>query len=93
MLRSNQHFVLGFFGPPIVATIAVYGVYLLDFWLEFQDSMMMIVMLITFVVMVIVTRWLVRTFIPVACPHCRGRSYEMAGRGGRFMCLNCGRDH
>ncbi|MBL9129698.1 MAG: hypothetical protein JNG86_00760 [Verrucomicrobiaceae bacterium] len=93
MLKANQHFILSFFGPPLFAALACYGVYLLQFWMEWQNSVLLTIMLITSVVMLLAARWAIRSFITVRCPYCKGRAYEIQGRGGRFMCMVCGRDH
>lgn len=93
MLKANQHFVLKFFGPPVLAGISSYAVRSLELWFEMSTSLLLIVMLVTFIVMFVLARWTIRAFVPVSCPYCQGRAQEMDGRGGRFMCLVCGRDH
>jgi hypothetical protein len=93
MLKANQHFILSFFGPPVFAALACYGVYLLNFWLEMKTPVLMTAFLATAVIFNLIGRWAIRAFIPVRCPYCKGRTYEIEGRGNRFMCLVCGRDH
>ena len=93
MLKANQHFILSFFGPPLLAGLSCYAVYLLQFWMQLRTPMLLTTMLVSAVVFFMIARWAIRTFIPVKCPYCRGRAYEIEGRGNRFMCLVCGRDH
>jgi hypothetical protein len=93
MLKANQHFILSFFGPPLLAGLACYAVYLLQFWMELATPMLLITMLLTAVVFFMTARWAIRVLIPVRCPYCKERAYEIQGRGNRFMCLVCGRDH
>jgi hypothetical protein len=93
MLKANQHFILSFFGPPLFAALACYGVYLLNFWMELKTPALMTAFLVTAVVFFLFGRWSIRTFVSVRCPYCKGKAYEIEGRGNRFMCLVCGRDH
>ena len=93
MLKANQHFILSFFGPPLLAVVACYGAYLLNFWFEMKTPVLMITLLVTAVVFVLIGRWAIRVFFPVRCPYCKGKAYEIEGRGNRFMCLVCGKDH
>ena len=93
MLKATQHFILSFFVPPVAAIISAYVFYLLQGWIELETPVMLIGLLLVAVATYVATRWLIHTFIPVVCPRCRGRAFEMEGRGGRFMCMVCGRDH
>ena len=92
-MTASRHFVLSFFGP--VLTGGGYcGIILLIWnWLEFHHISPLVTMLVGVVVVAVLTRWFVRNFVPVSCPFCRGRSYEIPGRGNRFMCRVCGKDH
>jgi hypothetical protein len=92
-MTSSQHFILCFVFPPVMAALASYAVYLSEIWLELKTSLLLILMLGVAVLVMWLTRWAIRTFIPVRCPFCKGRSYEIEGRGNRFMCLVCGKDH
>ena len=65
MLKANQHFILSFFGPPVFAALACYGVYLLNFWLEMKTPVLMTAFLATAVIFNLIGRWSIRTFIPV----------------------------
>jgi predicted PurR-regulated permease PerM len=93
MLKANQHFIFSFFGPLIAASVAAYGFYLIQSSFELQTSTTLIGLLLVAVMTYVATRWVIHSFVPVICPRCRGRCYEMEGRGGRFMCMVCGRDH
>ena len=93
MLKANQHFILGFFGPLIAEVVGAYLFYLIQAWIELKTPAMLIGLLVVAVATYVATRWVIHSFVSVVCPHCRGRSYEMEGRGGRFMCMVCGRDH
>ncbi|MFM2169175.1 MAG: hypothetical protein RIS79_3546 [Verrucomicrobiota bacterium] len=93
MLKANQHFILSFFGPPLLAGLACYVLYLLNFWMSLKTPALMTALLLNAVVFFLIGRWGIRTFVSVRCPYCRGRAYEIEGRGHRFMCLGCCRDH
>jgi hypothetical protein len=93
MLKANQHFILCIFGPPVLAAIACYGVYLLNFWFDMKTPALMTSILAAAVVFFMIGRWAIRAFVPVRCPYCKGKAYEIEGRGNRLMCLVCGRDH
>ena len=57
MLKANQHFILSFFGPPVFAALACYGVYLLNFWLEMKTPVLMTAFLATAVIFNLIGRW------------------------------------
>ncbi len=92
-MTASRHFILSFFAPPIAAAVACYFFYLCNFWMELRDGALMTGLLVTFVLVLIAGRWVVRTFIAVKCPFCGGNTFEMEGRANRFMCRVCGRDH
>ena len=93
MLKANQHFILSFFVPPVLAAVTCYGAYLLNFWFEMKTPLMMVTMLGTAIVSFLFGRWAVRVFVLVRCPFCKGKACEIEGRGNRFMCRVCGKDH
>lgn len=92
-MNSKQHFALSFFGP--IVTSAIYGtaVWLLWDWLREHRISPLVTMLVGCVAVAGITRWYVRNFVMVKCPFCGGESYEIPGRGNRFMCQVCGKDH
>jgi hypothetical protein len=93
MLKAPQHFLLCIVAPPVVAALVCYGVYLCQFWMRLADGMLMAVLFGVFILVMWLVRRAVRSLVPVQCPYCRGRAYEIEERGNRFMCLSCGRDH
>ncbi len=93
MLNSSQHFILSFLGPPIFAAVVCYLASLLQFWLKMQQGVLIAALLVVFILAYMFARWAVRAWFAVRCPFCGGRSYEIEGRGNRFMCLVCGKDH
>lgn len=92
-MNSGRHFALSFFAPIVAGALfcAVAGVFA-DF-LEKHHISVTVVMLVGFVIMALITRWVVRAFCTTKCPFCGGKSYEIPGRGNRFMCVVCGKDH
>jgi transposase-like protein len=50
-------------------------------------------MMVGCVLVAMATRWFLRNFVSVKCPFCGGKTYEIRGRGNRFMCSVCGKDH
>jgi len=93
MLKASQHFILSLTAPLVLSVMATYGVYLCQFWMKLADGVLLAVLLGVFILMMWLVRMAVRAWVPVRCPSCGGRAYEMEGRGNRFMCLSCGRDH
>ena len=92
-MTSARHFVLSFFGPVLAGGVFC-GLVLLNWrWLEEHRVTPLVTMLVGAVVVGVATRWFVRNCIAVRCPFCGGKSYEIPGRGNRFMCLVCGKDH
>lgn len=92
-MNAARHFALSFFGPIIAGALFCAGAGLLaDFW-EKHGISVTLVMLLGFVAVAFLTRRLLRAFCWVSCPFCGGRSYEIPGRGNRFMCVVCGKDH
>ena len=87
MLKATQHFILSFFGPPVVAIIFGYMFYLIQGWIELETPVMLIGLLVVAVATFVITRWAIHALVPVACPYCRGRCHEIDGRGGCFMCM------
>ena len=67
--------------------------YMIWDWLDMHRIPPLVMMLVGAVVFASATRWLVRNFIPVTCPFCGGKSYEIPGKGNRFMCAVCAKDH
>ncbi len=92
-MNARQHFILSLIVPPLLAGAACYGMYLMNFWFEMNPPVLMISYLVTALIFSQVGRWMVRTFVSVRCPYCKGKTYEIQGRPNRFMCLVCGRDH
>lgn len=93
MLKANQHFILSLTAPMVLAAGSSYAVYLCQFWMQLADGVLLAVLLGVFILVMWLARMAVRSLVPVRCPHCGGRAYEMEVRGNRFMCLSCGRDH
>ena len=92
-MNPSRHFALSFFGPIIMG--ALYCTVVAFLW-EFLDKHRispLITMLVGCLVVAAATRRLVRNMVAVKCPFCAGKSYEIQGRGNRFMCVNCGKDH
>ncbi|MFO1486014.1 MAG: hypothetical protein U1F71_21815 [Verrucomicrobiaceae bacterium] len=92
-MNAARHFALSFFGPIVGGALFCGLVSLFSGWLEFHHIPVLVVMLVGFVVTAIMTRWFVSNHVPVKCPFCGGKSYEIPGRGNRFMCGVCGKDH
>lgn len=92
-MSSTRHFALSFFGPVITGGIFCLGVWLLGDWLERHHVSSMVTMLVGALAVGMITRRVVRTCVPVSCPFCGGKSYEIPHRGNRFMCEVCGKDH
>lgn len=92
-MTAPRHFALSFFGPIIAGALFCGLVSLFAGWLEQHKVPVMIVMLVGFVVAAVVTKWAVKNYVAVTCPFCGGRSYEIPGRGNRFMCTVCAKDH
>ena len=92
-MNAGRHFALSFFGPLVSGALFCAGIGLFSDFLDKHHIPVTIVMLVGFVVVALATRWAVRTFCAVRCPFCSGRSYEIPGRGNRFMCVVCGKDH
>ncbi|WP_395747552.1 hypothetical protein [Prosthecobacter sp.] len=92
-MSSSRHFVLSFFGP-VVAFGAFCGfVGLIWRWLEHHQIPPLVTMMVGGLAAAMATRWFVRNCVPVRCPFCGGKSYEIPERGNRFMCRVCGKDH
>ncbi len=92
-MNSARHFALCFFGPIIMGALYCAGVGLLWDWLDKHNISPMITMLVGCLVVASATRWFLRHVVTVKCPHCGGKSYEIQGRGNRFMCVDCGKDN
>lgn len=92
-MTSTRHFALSFFGPILMGAIFCGVVYQIWDWLDHHRIPPLVAMLVGFVAVAVATRWCVRNFIAVSCPFCAGKSYEIPGRGNRFMCRVCGKDH
>lgn len=92
-MNAGRHFALSFFGPIIAGALFCAFAGLMADFLEKHGISVTVVMLVGFLVVAFVTRWGVRTFCTVSCPFCGGKSYEIPGRGNRFMCAVCGKDH
>jgi len=92
-MSSSRHFVLSFFGPVITGAVFCGFIWLLSSWLERHHISPLVTMLVGGLVVGMVTRRVVRNCVAVSCPFCGGKSYEIPGRGNRFMCRVCGKDH
>lgn len=92
-MTSSRHFVLSFLG--LVVTAALFcGLVALN-WGMLQEHRVspLVTMLVGGLVVGMGTRWYVRSYVPVRCPFCGGKSYEIPDRANRFMCRVCGKDH
>lgn len=92
-MNSARHFALGFLGPIVMGALYCGLVGLLWEWLERHKISPLVTMLVGCVVVGIVTRRCIRNLVPVKCPFCFGKCYEIASRNNRFMCSVCGKDH
>lgn len=92
-MNSARHFALSFFGPIIMGALYCAAVGLLWDFLDKHRLSPLIVMLVGSVVVAAATRAFVRKMVSVKCPFCGGKSYEISGRGNRFLCDVCGKDH
>lgn len=92
-MTAARHFALSFFGPIIAGTLFCGLVSMFTDWLERHNFSVMVVMLVGFVGAAMAARWFVRNCIAISCPFCGGKSYEIPGRGNRFACRVCGKDH
>ncbi len=92
-MTAARHFALSFFGPIIAGALFCGLVGIFSVWLERHQISVMIVMLVGFVGAAMTARWFVRNCVSISCPFCGGKSYEIPGRGNRFACRVCGKDH
>lgn len=92
-MKPPQHFALCFLGPIVTSLIYCASVWLLWDWLQKHQIPPLVTMLVGGVIVAGATRWYIRNFVAVKCPFCGGESYEIPGRGNRFMCRVCGKDH
>jgi hypothetical protein len=92
-MTSSRHFALCFFGPIIMGAIYCGLIALIWEWLERHRITPLITMTVGCVLVAVATRWFLRNFVSVKCPFCGGKTYEIRGRGNRFMCSVCGKDH
>jgi hypothetical protein len=92
-MTSTRHFALCFLGPILLGALYCILVGLIWEWFDERRISPMQVMLVGCVVVAMSTRWFLRNFVAVKCPYCSGKAYEMQGRGNRFMCMVCGKDH
>lgn len=92
-MTAARHFALSFFGPIIAGVLFCGVIGLFSVWLERHQISVMIVMLVGFLGAAMATRWFVRNCVSIRCPFCGGKSYEIPGRGNRFACRVCGKDH
>lgn len=92
-MNPARHFALCFFGPIITGALYCAVIGLMWDWLDQHRVSPIITMMGGCVVVACATRWFLRHMVTVKCPYCGGKSYEIQGRGNRFMCVNCGKDH
>jgi hypothetical protein len=92
-MTSTRHFALCFLGPIALGALYCGLVVLIWEWLDDHRISPMLAMLVGSVVVGMATRWFLRNFVAVQCPFCAGKAYEIQGRGNRFMCMVCGKDH
>lgn len=92
-MNSARHFALCFFGPIVMGALYCGLIGVLWEWLVRHNVSPVIAMLVGAVMVAVLTRWFLRHMVPVTCPFCSGKCYEIQGRGNRFMCSVCGKDH
>lgn len=92
-MNAARHFALSFFAPIIAGLLFCGAAALFSDFFDKHKISLPLVMLGGFVAIAYATRWAVRTYCTVTCPFCGGKSYELPGRGNRFMCVVCGKDH
>ncbi len=92
-MNSARHFALSFFGPIVMGALYCAFIGLIWEWLVRHHLSPLIIMAVGAVLVAVLTRWMVRNLVSVSCPFCAGKCYEIEGRGNRFMCSVCGKDH